>query len=322
MDGQGEYNLGMPYRFRLRFCLPTDTNIEIEEPVVDIPASLLAGGPYVLKSVGEKPIRESHALIINSLDFTTESAALAAGEAARAALLYTAAKLRFGVDIGRNTPIGVIGQALKDRFREEQRAELRSDVHGLTVYDDTIERVFASFSASATVGKSGPRFLQVLAHVLERNLLLAEKETLALELFNSLHFESSVRARFLTLVTIVEALSDYTARPSKASTHVERLIAETNEAELEPGERVSILGALKWMRFQSIGQKTRALVAAHLSQTTFDDKRADKFFTDCYEIRSIITHYGKTPPEVVQLLPELERLVGELLYSIVEQPAT
>jgi hypothetical protein len=310
----------MAYRFRLRFHLPHDTNIELDDPLVEIPASLPDGAPYVLKAVGEKPIRETDALIINSRGFPTEEEAAAAGEAAKAALLYTATKLRFGVDVGRDQPMGMFGQVMKDQFRETHGGELRSDIHGLTVYDDSVETVFASISGQGSVGKSGAGFLQLLGHVLERSPSLSDKEKLALELFSSLHFEASLRARFLTLVTIVETLSENPSRPAKALAHVEKLEKETEKAELEPGERASILGALKWLRVQSIGQKTRSLVSSHLGETAFGEKRADKFFADCYEVRSTMTHYGKTPSAINLLMPELERLVAELLYAIVEKP--
>src|ERR1051326_1023798 len=77
----------MAYRFRLRFHLPHDTNIELDDPLVEIPASLPDGAPYVLKAVGEKPIRETDALIINSRGFPTEEEAAAAAEEAKAPLL-------------------------------------------------------------------------------------------------------------------------------------------------------------------------------------------------------------------------------------------
>jgi hypothetical protein len=119
-------------------------------------------------------------------------------------------------------------------------------------------------------------------------------------------------------VSIIESLADNTNRQPRALAHVENLIVQTERAELEPGERDSILGTLKWLRYRSIGQKTRNLLVTHLGQTTFAHKQADKFFGDCYEVRSQITHYGKTPEAIQQLLPELERLASELLLQIVQ----
>jgi hypothetical protein len=207
---------------------------------------------------------------------------------------------------------------MKEQVREHLKAELRSDVHGVTIYDDTLETVFASVSASLTVAKSGPTFLAVLSDALQRDLRPSDKELLALELYGVLQFESSPRARFLTLVSIVESLTDNTTRPPQALAHVENLIAQTGSAELEPGEKESIIGSLRWLRYTSIGQKTRNLLVTHLGQTTFAQKAADKFFGLCYDVRNQITHYGKTPEAIQQLLPELERLASELLLQVVE----
>jgi hypothetical protein len=107
----------------------------------------------------------------------------------------------------------------------------------------------------------------------------------------------------------------------RALTHIRQLIAETERADLEGGEKTSILSALQWLRFRSIGQKTRALLVSFLGDSAFAEKRAAKFFADCYEVRNQITHYGKTPEDVQQLMPELERLISELLLQLVQTRA-
>jgi hypothetical protein len=170
-----------------------------------------------LKSLGDKPIRASQALILNSRSFSTEAEAIAAGRAAKAALLYVAAKLRMPLDIGKDQPSASFARSIRDQFRRDLDAELRADIHGVTIYDDTIETVFASVAASATLGKHGQTFVRELADALQKDLAFSENEMLAFELYALVQFESSARARFLTLVSIVETLAENVDRPPKGS---------------------------------------------------------------------------------------------------------
>jgi hypothetical protein len=77
----------------------------------------------------------------------------------------------------------------------------------------------------------------------------------------------------------------------------------------------SLLGSLRWLRFQSIGQAGRAL-AATLGNRTYLDMTPSKFFAHCYDLRSRLVHRATSLPErreVDAAVPQLEQFVADLL---------
>ncbi len=303
------------YYFRIRFALAPNTTINVENAMTDVHADI-AGGPYVIKTVGNvKLIAEASELILNSRGFDTEQAAWDAGRAAKAALLVTAAQLGIGIDAGRDTPIGVFHPEYLEELSEAQGMRVLNDVHGLVVYDDAAETTFVSAHGKGSLAKGGHAFLTALASSIKKNLQLTNRDSLSLELLSLSQFESSQRARFLTLVMAVEAQLELPERPPKSLALVDRFIAETREADLEDNEGASILGALEWLRRKSIGQSAKSLIRSILGTAKFGGKTAASFFADCYGLRSKIVHEGEAPAQVSDLGPELNRLVRELLLA-------
>ena len=304
-------------RFRIRFKLPTGETINISAASVDVETST-GGSPYVLRSLSESaPINGADQLILSSQGFESEEDAWNAGRDAKAALLLAAATVGTGIDTGKDRASGSFGKVVVDMMLDEHGVALRSDVHGLTVFDDRVKTVFGSFGGRVSVGRSGDAFLKAFGEAINARLSLTEKQRLALELLGYSHFESSLRARFLTLITVVETLIESKLRPPTALAHVDALITATLAAALDENESASIVGGLQWLRFNSIGQATRALVSASAGDKLYGGKRPDSFFSACYEMRSRIVHTGDTPDELGQVYPELERLVRDLVTSSV-----
>ena len=303
------------HRFRIRFKLPDGETVNIPLESTEIETGS-GGSPYLLKSSqGSKPISESSELILSSSGFETEEEAWSAGRSAKAALFVSAAKSGLGIDLGRDTSTGAFGKVVIDMMREEHGVNLRSDVHGLAVYDDQAQTVFGSVSGRVSVGRSGDVFLASLRDGIAQGLSLTEKQRLALELCGYSHFESSLRARFLTLTIAVEALVEMKPRPPRALAHVETLVAMTRAAALEENEGLSMIGSLERLKLNSIGQATRALVVAQAGDKLYGGKRPDQFFADCYAVRNLVVHTGDTPEDLQSLYPELERLVRDLVTS-------
>jgi hypothetical protein len=107
---------------------------------------------------------------------------------------------------------------------------------------------------------------------------LSPRITLASELYCSTHFEASIRAKFLTLMTAVEVLSD----PEEPSKHVEK------------GR--SIIGRVMPTRLQPKYRRS---------------------WDDCYTARCVLVHEGRTSEGLGQLFTGLDQLVrGLFVYEL------
>jgi hypothetical protein len=77
-----------------------------------------------------------------------------------------------------------------------------------------------------------------------------------------------------------------------------------------------MLGAVEWMRFQSISQSGRQLAESRLGSKRYGGKTAKEFFAYCYGLRSALVH-GRDPfpewSEVSSASAQLETFVSDLL---------
>jgi hypothetical protein len=117
------------------------------------------------------------------------------------------------------------------------------------------------------------------------------------------------------LVMAVEALIELEPRSEEARAHVDRLIADTRAADLPDNEINSMLGALKWLRDESIRSAGKRL-AGQLGERRYRDEPPQLFFVRCYDLRSRLVH-GEVPRPSASELDEraldLERFVSDLL---------
>jgi hypothetical protein len=114
----------------------------------------------------------------------------------------------------------------------------------------------------------------------------------------------------------VEALIEPISRSDESLMHVESLIWKTKNATLPAREKNSILGALSWLRFESINQAGRRTASERLGNRIYIGKNAADFFTHCYQIRSNLVHGNLPIPtfdEIGGLAATLEVFVSELL---------
>ena len=305
------------YRFRIRFRLPDDETVNISLESTEIETGS-AGSPYLLKPYQRsKPISKSKELLLCSSGFETNEEAWNAGHSAIAALLVSAAKSGLGIDLGQDASRSSLGKDWADMIRQERGVFVLNDVLDLTVYDDRVKTVFVSSNGSPSFCKPGGPFLTSLRDGIAVSLSLTEKQRLALELYGYSHFESSLRTRFLTLTVAVEALIEMKPRSPRSLDHVDKLIEMTRSAGLEEDETSSMLGSLERLKFNSIGQATRALVGAFAGEKFYGGMLADQFFANCYDVRSRVVHTGERPEELQRLYPDLERLVRDLVTSSV-----
>lgn len=308
------------YKFRVRFRLPHSSGLNHDKPVLDLRPS--GQGDYTLRAPGKQPIKDSQWLVLEDSGdgFSTEEEAADAGDLVRSAILWCGIQMRLGMDIGDDKAHGGATQYLKRRVRREQGIRLLNDVHGLNVYekDPKLPTRFISGSASGQGLKGISQFEQHFNEAMDMNLHLTDKENLACELYGLSHFESSVRARFLTLVIAIESITKAQRRSDSAVDHVEQLIEATRNSSLPSPEVDSLCKILGNLKNESISKSGRDLVDRCLGQSQYGNKTAKSFFQDCYNIRSELVHSGKPTDEATnlgQLVNVLDQLVADLLTS-------
>jgi hypothetical protein len=139
------------------------------------------------------------------------------------------------------------------------------------------------------------------------NKALTKQQTLAAQLYNQSHFLSSDAARFITLISAVEALAERRSRSPAAVALIERLL-EMTAAAGNPDELTDGLANLKQ---ESIRSACRRLV------TTYCGKPAVTDLMRAYKIRSTLLHEGE-PPTGIDLAAELwtlDPLVSRLVVK-------
>jgi len=142
---------------------------------------------------------------------------------------------------------------------------------------------------------------------------------LACEIYTSSFFDVSPRTRFITLVTAVEALLDPLKRSDEVQALVTNIEAMMQKSMIDGPTKVSIIGSLGRLRYQSISQAGRTLVRLLLPDKFFNSQSSVDFFTRCYNLRSSILHSGTIPEESVeigQLANVMETFVAHLLISV------
>lgn len=306
------------YMFRLRFHLLDGDHIESDlEEIVLLEDE--RGRRLRLRSGGRgSPIKgHSKAALIGG-PFPAETEAREAADRARRALLTWAIHEKLGIDVGDGKRRGGFTNHGKAHFAEMLGGPVRDDLHGIDVYENQEGLTFVGLSVKAALGKSADAFCSRVAAAFQEPTLISEKQALAAELYCSSFFDVSFRSRLITLVTALEALLTPAARPAAVIAAVASLEAVVQKAELDEATRSAMLGSLRWLRQESVGQAGRALVTSVLGQATYGGLEAVRFFTYLYDLRSQILHTGKPKDAQLDLLGvcnEAQRFVADLIVG-------
>jgi hypothetical protein len=191
-----------------------------------------------------------------------------------------------------------------------------NDEHGTMVFRCEPRPLFGSIGApTVTVGANVERLAAATTGARDAEAVMTEAQCLAFDLYSASFSETSGDARFMMLMMAVETLIDPQPREQAVRDYVQRLIAETEAAELPAGEKQSIAGSLSWLHNQSIGQAGRQL-ARKLGTCQYLDEDSVTFFNDCYELRSALAHGyvpRPTPMTIGTHAAHLQSFVGDLL---------
>lgn len=306
------------YMFRLRFHLLDGDHIasDLEEILL---LQRENGQHLRLRSGGRgSPIKDHSKAALIGGPFPAEAEAQEAADRARRALLAWAVHERLGIELGDGKRRGGLTEHGRAHFAEMLGGPVRDDLHGIDVYENQEGLTFVGLSAKAALGKSADAFTAQVAAAFQEPRLGSEKQALAAELYCSSFFDVSFRSRLITLVTAVEALLTPAARPPTVSAIVADLEVLVQSAELDEATRSAMLGSLRWLRQESIGQTGRALVTEVLGRADYGGLEAVRFFTYLYDLRSQILHSGRPKDARLDLLSvcnEAQRLVADLIIG-------
>jgi len=219
--------------------------------------------------------------------FGSEAEARAAGAPVKTAVMLAGLFLGAGIDVGDDQ---VVSPALQGNRSDGQPDErFQPDVHGLQVVPEIEEMMFGFLRPGRPVFQDTwlDRFEESVVESYALGKTLTKKQTLAAQLYNHSHFLSSDAARFITLISAVEALAEPACSSPAALALVECLLKMTAEAiDLEVSEQQALKSRLGNLKQESIGSACRALMRTHCGEP------AAKDFARLYETRSKLLHTG------------------------------
>ena len=307
----------MAYTFRVRFKLGSRVRIQSDANELTL-ADEAAGRESVRLRPRDRDVEfgDADELVLTGEPYEGEEAAEEAARRWVARLQSTFARLNIGADFGGRAPTSVVTDAGL-RWLEETTGERRmlNDVHGIMVFESEPPPKFAAAGVTAVVGKPGERVVAMVQAAVRFNIAMTEREQLAYDLYSASFSEESADARFAMLMMAAETLIEPQPRSEAVAAHVRELISATEASSLRRDEIESILGSLRWLYSESIGQAGRRL-AQSLGERRYADEEPRLFFTRCYDLRSKLVH-GQLPRhdrgEVNLRAAALEVFVSDLL---------
>ena len=259
--------------------------------------------------------REARILALRGEGYDTEEIANREGRRWRDTLQTSFARLDIGADFGERTPSGVFTEYGLKTLEQQFGYRMLGDTAGICVFECDPPPRFVRSSADAVVTRNGESLRRAFSVAARLRYECSDVERLAYDLFSSSFFQPSADARLLTLMMALETLIQPEPRSERTREHVDKLIRDTARSSLTEQEKQSIIGSLRWLMEESIGQAGRRL-SAKLRERRYMDLPPVKFFTRCYHLRSQLAHGAVPRPsreEVDRTAACLERFVGHLL---------
>jgi hypothetical protein len=285
----------MAFAYTLIIRLPVTNRIGVDDTELTID---WRGRPVVIKSVsGKSSIRESEWLRFACRDFPDEEGARAHGQSLKGHLRLAAVKSHLPLNVGRDQVHSRAGKSVIDHAAE-QGIQILPGVHGLMVYEQTEVDVYMWNSARGVSVVSSDRLLDSLQAVASLGAPPDGSQlALACDLYSQAMFETSQAARFISLVTAIEALVKR-GRFSQAIREVLRTAEAAALAELEQMKPLpdastlnSIRGRFRDLQRESITQAFRRLARTYgNSQGYGDSGTPEEFAASVYSLRSRIVH--------------------------------
>jgi hypothetical protein len=313
------------YSFRLRFRKSPRDTLNIDEPRLILPKRGDDPEIALVSTKRDIPIKDAPHLVLKASGWHSKEAADFAGRLYSDILARTLVRLRVGADFGARAPKSGFTEDGLRMLQNSMKKIALNDVHGLMVYESTgnPQIVFTSMQADMVRGIQVDRFLEVFNHALLRIREISDRERVSIELFNESFFQMSADARFLLLMSGLEALIQQGPRSRAIVNHIQLLMDKTEDAiDLSPQEKGELKGGLGQLKRESIRQAAKSLLGEKLDFNTYADLSPSEFFDKCYTLRSRLVH-GESPlptrEEVDPAAAQLEVMLSDLIsYDLLD----
>jgi hypothetical protein len=307
------------FTLRIHVRLADSEGLGFEAASVDLTPG---PNPHLILSAGnpDMAISSSQDLIFRASGYPSAEAAQLEGEHYLDHIRLSLASTNLGADIGTSGPMSAFFAPGLEMIGQQVGKEALNDQLGLMVFETSSNFVFATPpKVTFRVTRSPQRFMTAFSTYSSRPRVLTTQERLAFDLFSAASFQSSPEARFLLLFIAIEAMLEPRERPSPAIDYVNAFISTIKGAQdLAPSDRMSLLGALSWFRYESIRRTGRALAIDSLGTATYSDVAPDVFFEMACNLRNRLVHGIPPLPtrkEIGDLIEPLATSVADLLTA-------
>lgn len=267
-------------------------------------------------------LKDATYLVLEGRGYRTEEVASASGERWRDVISRAFADVRLHADFGDRRPRGATitpagADWLRSMFGTDLQTPLVAEASGVMTYPDDAKPKFIRMRGSGVSSESAESISDAVTRAEESFRSLSEAERIAFDLYSASFFQGHASdGRFLMLMMAVESLIETEMRPEPVRLLLDRWVDEVRRnSELTSDEAEGLSNALRSLHNEAIGRAGRRL-ADHLDPERYGGKRARRFFTDCYRLRSKLVH-GQTPrpswESINSQTGELERFVADLL---------
>lgn len=306
------------YSFRIRFKQSSADTLQTDLAELELCPDEFGSPLRLVNSLQDEPIRQAEELILTQAGYQTKELAEAGGEQLLGVLMLVLARHRLGADFGSRAPKSVWTEHGLDWLGQQIGTRILNSVHGMMIYQTEPKPKFVKMEAKALRGVDLVTFSRTFKEAASLNFSLTDRDFLALSLFNASFFQQSGDSRFLLLMIAIEAMLELPPRSASAQEHVKNMIAATRQANIAQTEKDSMIGALRWLNYESISRTGRQHVQKILGERVYLNMSATDFFTHCYTLRSNLVHGNMPYPtfeDISAAVGDLEVMVSDLITT-------
>lgn len=302
----------MTYGLRLWFHLHEANPINSDTDQIEFS---LGERKIKLKSEFGNSIKGSNALILLSGGFDSQENAVEYGTRLQNSLSLCGPLLRRGIDVGSEKTIIGAGRTIK-KSSEDEGAQFLEAVHGLLVYREDIETKFITgHPPTVTISFHSEDFFSALDTAYQLDPIYTPKEEIAFKLYNSSFFENTPTAKFLSLINVLEVLSNRSDEDESVKIILRDLISFVKSSHLGDAKKEQIINRLSGLMKESVSSSIRSLIRSYLGEAEA------RFCTEAYNVRSRLLHDGTLiyrENEFGQKICQLDEIVAHLMIRISE----
>jgi hypothetical protein len=288
-----------PYAVRMHLLCGSNVELVLDKDSIRIPFADACALQLTKERGSPREEANFHTRAVIDLDaFPSACEAERAGRLLTASLLWVAAFKRVTIGFRKRTgdyPFAVRNRTLSSGFSMEGE--------GRALYKVTPEEIAAIAQQAYSAGSD-----------------ISQAVLISMEFFAAARLEATDRARFISLMTALEALAVQQDLGDEISGVLNALAEQLESAPQLQGPkherlRTSLSSRLRQLRQESVRQAILRTIREHIQ-----DRKAERFVDDAYGIRSKMLHEGHRVAELHTLEAPLEAILVRLYSSIMRLP--